>query len=145
MNKGEIMVERVYKLSTLERYGAAGYLDFGNKKYSALDRISAGKRLFTNFYLGGLNSMAAIDFGRIKVDGSGDRSEPFRCLHHRDMYKKAVAAVPREFWPVVRRVCIEDLPIVAKGSANNIKRILYAERLDLCRGLDRLIDFYSKK
>ena len=36
---------KYYKLNSLERLGRDGYLDFGNPRYSALDRVSAGNRL----------------------------------------------------------------------------------------------------
>ena len=34
------------KLTVLERYGKNGWLDFGDKRYSAMDRISAGSRSY---------------------------------------------------------------------------------------------------
>lgn len=137
---------RSYKQSTLERYAAAGWLDYGRQNYTAIDRVSAGNRLYTDFYLGGLIRVGAVDMRRIRVDGSGALSQSGQDgrLWHQNCYNKAVAAVPAEFWPVVRRVCIEDLPIEAFGSVKNVKRVLYASRVDLCRGLDRLIDFYLR-
>lgn len=133
---------RVYKQNTLERYAAAGWLDFGREIYTALDRLSAGGRLFADFYLGGLNAVKAVDMAKIRVDGGGSVEKTSRRLFHADRYEKAVLCVPAEFWPVVRRVVVEDLPLKAEGSVLDVKRKLYAQRVDLCRGLDRLIDFY---
>lgn len=139
------MTEKNYKQSTLERYAAAGYLNFGCRRYGPMDRLCAGKRLYADFFLGGISRVAAADMSKIRVDGSGKDGEPLTCLHHRDNYTKAMAAVPAEFWPVVRLVCVEDKPIVATGSEKKVKRELYAARLDLCRGLDRLVEFYLRK
>ena len=134
----------VYKMNVLERYAAAGYLDFGAKKYTAVDRVGAGKRLYRDFYLSGVQSVGAIDMSRIRVDGQGNIEETSRRLHHLDCYQKAMAVVPSEFWPTVRRVCLEDKPLKAQGTKLDIKRQLYALRVDLCRGLDRLCDFYLR-
>lgn len=140
------MSEKKYKQSTLERYAAAGYLDFGSRNFGAIDRLSAGKRLYADFFLGGISRVGAIDMAKIRVDGSSiSCGEPLNCIYHRDSYAKAVQAVPAEFWPIVRQVIIEDRPIVITGSEKQVKRELYAARLDLCRGLDRLVEFYLKR
>lgn len=138
------MSEKKYKQSTLERYAAAGYLDFGSRNFGAIDRLSAGKRLYADFFLGGISTVCAADMAKIRVDGSKKGGEPLSCLYHRDSYAKAVQAVPAEFWPIVRQVIIEDRPIVITGSEKQVKRELYAARLDLCRGLDRLVEFYLR-
>lgn len=136
------MGRSVYKMNTLERYATVGYLNFGAKRYTAIDRVGAGKRLYRDFYLSGVQSVGAVDMSKIRVDGMGSIEESSRRLHHLDCYQKAMAVVPSEFWPVVRRVCLEDKPLKAQGTKLDIKRQLYALRVDLCRGLDRLCDFY---
>lgn len=133
-----------FKPNTLQRYGADGYLDLGGK-YSAIDRISAGSQLYVDCYLGGVNRVGAIDPERIRVDGGGSAEQSTKCMFHFDRYQKAMLSVPLEFRAVVRRVCIEDKPIKASGTALDVKRKLYAARVDLCRGLDRLVDFYFRK
>lgn len=133
---------RCYKFNTLERYADAGYLDGG--PFSVTDRVSAGGRLFADAYLGGLVSVRATDLSRIRVDGCGKFEEGNRRLYHQDCYEKAMAAVPPEFWPAVRRVCIEDEPLKALGMRLFVKKELYSLRKDLCRGLDRLVIFYRE-
>lgn len=133
------------KQSTLQKYALAGYLDFGSKNIAAGDRVSAGCKLCVDYYLGGGEEVKAIDMSKIRVDGGGNGERTVKCMHHQDMYRKAMKCVPSEFWPVVRRVCIEDKPLNASGSAIDIKRKLYAQRVDLCRGLDRLVQFYERK
>ncbi len=134
---------RVYKMNTLERYAAAGYLDYGN--FSATDKVSAGNRLYTDFYLGGLCPVGSSDIARIRVDGCGKFDESDGRLYHRHCYELAMAAVPQEFWPVVRRVCVEDEPLNVRGAGLFVRKELYALRRDLNRGLERLVGFYKKK
>lgn len=133
---------RCYKLNTLERYADAGYLDCGC--FSVIDKVSAGNRLFADAYLGGVIQFGVADISRIRVDGCGKFEEGNRRLHHQDCYEKAMAAVPPEFWPVVRRVCIEDRPLAVSGARLFVKKELYSLRKDLCRGLDRLIVYYRE-
>ena len=129
----------------LLRYALDGYLDFGSDKYSSDLRYKAGNQLFTDFILGGGDGVKAIDMSKIRVDGGGNGEKTAKCSHHHDMYNKAMASVPDEFWPVVRKVCIDDEEIRFKGSDLDVKRKLYAARVDLCRGLDRLVEFYYTK
>lgn len=131
-----------YKLNILEKMAAAGWLDYGNRKYSAVDRLSAGARLWRDFYLGGLTELRANDLGKIKVDGGGSGKTSDRRLDFRNAYEKACRAVPSEFWQVVRQVVVEDKPLKAEGSERQVKYELYRQRVDLCRGLDRLIEHY---
>lgn len=132
----------VYKMSVLERYATCGYLELGGKRYTAIDRVGAGKRLYRDFYLSGVQSVGAVDMSKIRVDGMASIEETARRMHHLDCYQKAMATVPSEFWPAVRRVCLEDKPLQAEGTRLDVKRQLYSQRVDLCRGLDRLCDYY---
>lgn len=138
-----------YKLSVLEKYFMAGYLDFGNEHgctgIKAIDRLSAGRLLGNDFERGEVGKVRTSDVSKIRVDGGGGDSEPERVCFHQDRYFKACAAVPAEFWAVVRRVCVENKPLNAEGSRLDVKRDLYRQRIDLCRGLDRLIEFYKRK
>lgn len=137
--------KRTFKQTVLNRYAEAGYLDFGSDRISARDRVDAGSRLYVDFVLGGISSVGASDMSKIKVDGQGSIEQSLRCIHHQDCYNKAMRAVPKEFWPIVRLVCVEDKEIKVSGSAIDVKRKLYAARVDLCRGLDRLVQFYFGK
>ncbi len=131
--------------SVLQKYAMAGYLDFGSKRYSTADRLNAGLQLYTDFILGGGDGVKANDVGKIKVDGGGNGERSVMCLHHLDLYRKAIRVIPKEFLSVVRLVCLEDKEIKVSGSAIDVKRKLYMARVDLCRGLDRLVQFYFGK
>lgn len=132
----------VYKQNTLEIYAAKGYLDFGNPKFTSIDRVSAGNRLYRDFYLSGLTSSGAVNPEKIKVDGGGNLSLMEKKAYHEDMYLKAVKIIPSEFWEAVRVVVIEDKFLSSTGSDRQINKELYLKKVDLCRGLDRLIEFY---
>lgn len=133
----------LYRRSALERCAAAGWLGSGA---ALIERLSAGKRLYADFYLGGVESVGAADLARIRVDGSGSFKEPDRRLWHQARYQQAIAQIPHEFWPAVRRVCIEDKNLLAAGETDWERRMsLAAQRLDLRRGLDRLCAFRHKK
>lgn len=56
------------KLSTIERYCRRGYLSVV-KGYTGEERCAAGRRLYADFYRGGLISARAIDPSIIRVDG----------------------------------------------------------------------------
>lgn len=129
--------------SALERCAAAGWLGTGA---AMVERLSSGKKLYADFYLGGMEQVGAVDFGRLRVDGCGSFAQPGRRLWHQGCYERAIAAIPQEFWPAVRRVCIEDMNLQAQGiSARERSYSLHGQRLDLRRGLDRLTSFYNKK
>ena len=135
----------IQKLSTLQVYETKGYLDYGDQKYTSMDRVAVGLQLATDFYLGGLNTVSAVDVGKIRVDGGGSIVGAERKAFHEDRYRKAIATVPAEFWEVVRLVVIEDKPIKVIGSDRQVNKELFLKRVDLCRGLDRLIDFYLSR
>lgn len=137
--------KRTFKQSVLNRYADAGYLNYGSDKISACDRVKAGMQLYRDYILGGGDGVKANDIGKIKVDGGGLGERSVMCLHHLDLYRKAIRVIPSEFLPVVRLVCIEDKEIKFNGSYIDMKRKLYAARVDLCRGLDRLVQFYFGK
>lgn len=139
------MVTKRSEKKILQRYAFAGYLDFGSKKYTAADRVLAGTRLYIDYILGGGDGVKANDTSKIKVDGGGSGERSGFCTYHNQMYHWAMKSIPIEFRGVVRMVCIEDKEIVVSGSDLDIKRKLYAARVDLCRGLDRIVQFYQRK
>lgn len=133
------------KLSTLEHYAKAGWLNLGDGRYSALDRVSAGSRLGRDFYLGGLEAVRASDIGKIRVDGHTVLPLPVLVIEARGRFNKACRSVPREFWPVIHRVCCEDKEIIARGDSERQRsHNKYIQVTFLCLGLDRLIDHYRR-
>lgn len=135
-----------YKLNTLERYGRDGWLDFGDKRYSTMDRISAGNRLGRDFYLSGLEPVSANDVRRVRVDGHGSGALSVKMLEALERFNAACRAVPFEFWGSVNRVCCEDRELDVQGSSERQK--IYAKHraaVLLCLGLDRLIGYYRRR
>lgn len=135
----------IQKLSTLEVYETKGYLDYGDQKYTSMDRVAVGKKLYRDYYLGGLVTVQAVDPGKIKVDGCGSLVGAEKKDFHESRYHKAMAIIPAEFREVVRLVVIEDKPIKVIGSDRQVNKELFLKRVDLCRGLDRLLDFYLRR
>ena len=135
-------------LTVLERYYENGWLDYAcDLKHTALARCSFGLLLARDFYLAGLSAVKATDCSKIRVDGcGGDWRSGDGAYFHRQRYNAAMQAVPKEFWDVVRLVCIDDVPIAANDNAVSARRkaeLAFAAKYDLCRGLDRLVDFYT--
>lgn len=132
------------KLNTLERYGRDGWLNFGDPKYGAVDRVSAGIRLWRDFYHGKIASTGVNDLTKVRVDSCGSGDLTARVLDARDRFNKAIAAIPKEFAPVVIRVCCDDLEFSANGSARKKIYAKHRQAVLLCCGLDRLIDHYRR-
>lgn len=134
------------KLNTLERYANSGWLDFGDKRYSAVDRVSAGCRLERDYYLARLETVCANDIRKVKVDGHGSAVLPESVLDARDRFNKACKAIPHEFWDIVVRVCCEDKGFILNGESDR-KKVYSKHRqaMVLCLGLDRLIEHYRSR
>ena len=144
---GEVLgnvLEKIKPAGRVEKYvlpeKCRGYLSVV-KGYTGEERCAAGRRLYADFYRGGLISARAIDPSIIRVDGDAggicENKEYFR-----NCYDRAIREIPAEFYPVVHRVCIEDEDLAADGNNYCKYNLLFADRRDLCRGLDRLIKFY---
>lgn len=136
-----------YRFCTLEQYARKGWLDFGDKRFTALDRLSAGLRLMKDFYHGHFESVCANDMRKVKVDGHGNSTLQEEALDARNRYLEAMKAIPAEFWGVTRQVCIEDKPIAANDNGSRTEKLheAYSSKKDLCRALDRLIEHYRRK
>lgn len=141
------MAKIIKNMSVLERYYADGVLDLkSTRDYTALSRLSAGLVLAKDAYLARISNIKSTDLSKIRVDGCCGSEETEKTLFHRDRYNKALRAIPREFLNIVHHVCIDDLPIAANDNSNMSARrkseMSFSLKLDLVRGLDRLIDFY---
>lgn len=143
--KGLVKTEggKYYRYNTLERYAAQGVLDGG--RYSSADRLSAGQRLYRDYYLSRIESVSANDVRKVKVDGCGDYNQSVASLAAADRFRKAIKAIPAEFWPYVRRVCLNDEPLSTKEKGRKRLYDRYHAKYMLRLGLDRLVDFYIKK
>lgn len=154
--KGEILrkecVEnssnKVCYCSVLEKYYKKGYLDLPCSCYSASDRKKVGEMLALDYYLGLPQHLKSIDFRMVNIPTTAEIIKE-TTLFYRERYLAAMKSVPREFWPAVRRVCLEDKKLVCdevvdKKSLKN-KNNSYYQKMLLNLGLERLIDFYLKK
>jgi hypothetical protein len=136
---------KYYKLNSLERLGRDGYLDFGNPRYSALDRVSAGNRLWRDFYRSRVESSGVNDLTKVRVDGGGGQQMSQSVLEARDRFNKAIRMLPQEFIGVVTRVCCDDKELVlAEKSERKRTQEKHRQAMVLCLGLDRLVEHYRR-
>ncbi|MBR1949047.1 MAG: hypothetical protein IKA30_04575 [Alphaproteobacteria bacterium] len=146
LNKGLIKKDgKIYKLSVLEIWFKKGYLDLDKSKYSADERLEYGLRLALDY---NIINRANIHSGYIqnsKIDKT-NQSQSVSLLNAMSRYNRAIKSVPSEFWPIVRRICIEDIDLFFPENMSERQKtyISYLSRIDLCRGLDRVIASYTK-
>ena len=127
------------KDTALDFYARKGWFNRG--KYSAMERVWAGKMLSADFHLAGLTFSGVAGY-KERVDCSGSR-ESDSLLDAKDRYNKAIKSIPAEFLPIVRLVCCEDkkVPILSKKRIDADEEKTEAKQL-LRLGLDRLVDYY---
>lgn len=133
------------KLTVLDVYGKIGYLNYGNKRYTADDRIRVGKRLHDDYYMA-THGIQAIDYAKERVDVSVTNHESDKVLEAKEKFARAMKSMPLEFRRIVFRVCCEDKRIAEEKLTTAWKRRVYlitqAQLLSL--GLDRLVKYYLK-
>lgn len=132
----------------LYRYADAGWLDMGDKRYTAEDRIRVAERLHRDFRLSQFSNCKAVELGKITPEICGDFTLLDNVLDARTRYQQAMMSIPHEFWPSVRRVCIEDKELFDNDNGESKRQQAYrtyAAKVDLCRGLDRLIEHYLRR
>lgn len=134
--------------TVLQRYCERGFLDLPHSKFSAEDRKKAGEMLAFDFYMGQYQNIQAVQIRCCHIPTTGNEVYENR-LFYRDRYLRAMKYVPREFWPSVRRVCVEDK--ILKSEAGECSTQLqyrnstYFQKMLLNLGLERLIEFYLQK
>lgn len=133
------------KLNTLEFLGKKGWLDYGNQRFTAQDRISAGNRLANDFEIANLEGVSANDVSKIRVDGRGAYNVSQTISEAEDRYLKAMNSIDRDLWGRVRKVCIEE-NFLGENTGNKYKDIKNKtyEYTMLCIGLDELIKHYLR-
>jgi len=136
------------KKSVLDRYYEGGYLDLPNSKYSAEERKNAGEMLAHDYFLAHYNNVKSPVLYVNIIPTTGDNGQD-ASLFYQERYMEAVKSIPHEFWPHVRKVCVEDKELTGeqnypKQSLKN-KNSIYYQKMLLNLGLDRLLDFYAKK
>lgn len=134
-----------HKLNSLERLARDGYLDFGSSRYSALDRVSAGNRLWRDFYRSRIESSGVNDLTKVRVDGGGGQQMSQSVLEARDRFNKAIRVLPQEFIGVVTRVCCDDEDLhIDEQSERKKVYAKHRQAMVLCLGLDRLVEHYRR-
>ena len=132
----------------LYRYANAGWLDMGDKRYSTEDRVRVAERLYKDFRLSQFSECKAVVIGSVKPEICGDFTLLDYVLDARTRYQQAMLSIPHEFWPSVRKVCIEDQELFDNDNGESKRQQAYrtyAAKVDLCRGLDRLIEHYLRR
>ena len=98
--------------------------------HTALNRLTAGKRLFADHAKSGVETAKAQDMRKSRVDGGGNFRRPEYMDDAEERFIRAMQSIRPECRRVVEKVCLDGKMIVA-GEA----------RL-LCLGLDDLVRFY---
>ena len=136
-----------YKKTILEKYYDLGYLSLFEEKFGAADRLLAGQRIAFDYYMANRCSLQSVKQFVTNIRTTGDSGRESQ-LYYKERYFRAIRVIPKEFWPTVRFVCIEDNEITdnknPKGSLG-YKHNVYCMKVFLCLGLDRLSEFYSQK
>ena len=145
-NKGIVKRNgKILKLSVLEIWHSKGFLDYTPSKYSADERLNCGLRLALDAYIINRDNLHSSHRLNTKIDNNNN-TQSAAILEAMQRYNRAIRSVPAEFWPIVRLVCIEDRDLVApiELSERHKSHFYYMNRVDLCRGLDRIIDIQQK-
>lgn len=146
LNKGLVKKDGVlYKQSLIELWHAKGWLDMPDSPYSSDDRLRCGLKLALDYQIISRENLHSGHVFNDKVDISRN-IESRSLLNAKDRYNKAIRSIPAEFWPVVRCVCIDEKePAVPPQMSERQKTYFnYMKRIDLCRGLDRIISHTLK-
>ena len=134
--------------TVLERYLERGFLELPQSPFSAEDRKKAGEMLAYDFYMGRELGLQAVRIRDINIPNTSHQFSD-SVLFYRDRYLRAMRSIPHEFWPAVRRVCIEDkiLKIDDENKESKLKNKnnVYFQKMLLNLGLERLIEFYLHK
>lgn len=145
--RGYVKIGKLYyRMTVLEKYLHKGWLDFGDRRYTGLDRFQAGEKLAEDYVKCRFAAGRSSDWGKERVDGTPLKSEDLDGVcRARDRYFAVIKAVPKEFWPAVRKVCLENREIAVEEElpARRKQEMMFALKQDLCRGLDRLAEVYA--
>lgn len=112
-----------------------GWLAINQKKWQALDRQHAGYVLQGMYRASGLDIHASNYEPRVDSFGFKEPSEKRKKAEN--YFRQAIRCIPKDFFPVVARVVLENKVISGKN--------IQVDKWDLCRGLDYLCDFIVQK
>ena len=114
---------------------------------SADDRLRAGRRLYRDFYLSGIEATKIPDLIKPRVDGGNNKNLTESQTEHLDSFHKALRVIPAEFYEVVSAIVLDDKDIRLTNREDNRAIRLYNHtiKMKLCMGLDRLAGYYKGK
>lgn len=135
-----------YKQTLLEFWYSKGWLESKNSCYGSDDRLRFGLKLMRDYHYILKSHIATTSLENTKVDISL-KVQDDNVLDAINRYRRVLRSIPKEFWPIVRRICLEEKePEFPSGISIRHKSYFYfLYRIDLCRGLDRVIDAYTNK
>lgn len=134
------------KLSTLEKYAEKGWLDFGDKRLMAADRLSAGLSFFKDFRRSRILNLPAVNLEKERVDTSGKKDIAPEVWDARQRFGRALRSINGEYLNIVVWVCLDDKPLnIVKITNAQYNHDLEMAKEYLCRGLDNLAFHYGVK
>ena len=137
---------QIYKKTVLEMWFDKGWLELDDSQFDGALRLEYGLRLMFDFSIinksnirSNLSELDIVDCKNNFINSSLPDSI--------NRYNKAIRSVPKEFWPIVKTICLDDqTPVFPKDLSERQKAYsYYLARTDLCRGLDRVIISYTQK
>lgn len=135
------------KLTVLEIYQQKGWLNRVNSRWSADDRVNSGIWLRNIHEKAGLGKISAINYEKERIDCSMKPQSEF-AQQNEVLFFKITSYIPKEFRQLVIDVCCDDKRLKARGKTiNEKKNDRYLKIVDLCRGLDYVVEFrlFEKK
>ncbi len=133
------------KKTLLEQMYQKGLLDLPKSRFTAHQRLRCGLSLIYHYHiLQKANLHSGFIFNnRIDVAHSLESKMYSDALN---FYRSCLRVVPIEFWAVIRAVCFEEkLPEPSrKYSERQLAHVNFLYRIDLCRGLDRILSSQLK-
>lgn len=131
INPHKTLIEQLYE---------KGWLEYRRSRFDSKSRLQVALKLMYNYQI---IKRANLHSGYIfnnKIDSS-ITLESHMYSDAVNYYRQCLRAVPAEFWGIVRRICLEEkLPVISQDLSERQQAYLnYLYRIDLCRGLDRLL------
>ena len=129
----------MYK-NVIEKYAKKGWLKYGMKTFSSMDRVWAAQRLYRDYAGSRRLSVGVVNPFEVKVDG-GQKNFAFEgSLKAKDDFLKAFSVLSPLWKKMIECVILEDkeLDILEIGYEKNIKKA----KKELSAALDCLILHY---
>lgn len=127
--------------TVLEIYEQRGWLDKISSRWSGKDRLDVGTWIRNIHEKSGLGKVSAIDYTKERVDCSLNLHAGIN-ENMEALFFKATKFIPKEFRESVIKVCCDNEYLKASGKTINEKKAdRHLQIVDLCRGLDYLVEF----